>query len=517
MLSEVQGGVEIDVQRRGVHLRDLFVGDEDVFRILSEADPESLPERVRRALKVGVIALRDSETISRVDFVERSFMKMRQEMETFLEGLLGSSGPVPALIQRHFGEKGEMERKLAEVFGKDGELLRKFEEQYGREGKLRAILNEYLGEKGEMHQKILEVFGEEGRLDRRLKEFLGEGGSLEQVLSEYLGEGGRLQQTVQSYLGSEGVLGRSLDAVFGDGGTLKVELERHFGDKGSVIYRTLNPSDEESVLGRFRRQMEALVDPSREGSPFGDLKRSLLSEFKELHGKLGARRAVEEERERSSLKGIPFEEFVYQAVSSLAAPLDDRVEHVGAQPGPLGDVGDIKVTVNPGHAGGREVRVVFEVKNRSISLRGKNSIFEELEAARKNRDALYAVVVVRAKEAPPEVGSFRVDPKGAIICAVEEEGDLLPLEVAYKVARAEAIRASGEGEGQVDTREILASLEKVRSKLEMIKGMKAGLTGAEKSLRQVKEDLDVLRDGVREVLDRVSPSVPTIRPASPAA
>jgi hypothetical protein len=250
--------------------------------------------------------------------------------------------------------------------------------------------------------------------------------------------------------------------------------------------------------------MDLLIDPNREGSAFGDLKQTLLREFRDLHEKIGARRAADEEREKSALKGGDLEGFVYEALAGMGQPFDDRVEAVGDEPGPLGKKGDVLVTINPSHAAGREVRVVFEVKNRPISLRGKNSIYEEIDEARRNRSAAYAVVVVRAKDAPAEIGSFRVDPKGAILCAVEEDGDLLPLEVAYKMARAEAIRRASKGAETLDMSKVIRGLEGIRSKLEMIKGMKAGLTGAETNLQRVKGELDSLREGIQEALDEIT-------------
>ncbi|MCZ6689099.1 MAG: hypothetical protein O7H41_05800 [Planctomycetota bacterium] len=377
MEQESRASVLLDARRLSVEIRRLFIEDEEIYRALSQLPEESLPDRVRRALKVGLIALRDAETVSKVDYVESSFQDMRREMES--------------------------------------------------------------------------------------------------------------------------------------------SLERHLGEEGSLIIRHLNPSDEESILGRFRKRIEDLIDANRDGSPFADIKKTLQGEFKELHAKLESRRAVKEEREKGTQKGLDFEGFVYETLLGLAGPLDDRVEPIGTRPGPLGDVGDVLITLNPAHTGGREVRVVVEVKNRGISLRGKNSIFEEVERARENRGAHYSMIVVRAKEAPTEIGALRIDPKGAIICTIEEDGDHLALEVAYKLARAEAIRISSEGEGQFDPQQIIAALEKVRSKLEMIKGMKSSLSGAERSLRQVKDDLDLFRDGVREILDRVTASSLASHPAHPAA
>ena len=410
-----------------------------------------------------------------------------------------------------------MRAKITEVFGDEGALQRRFEEQYGPQGKVQAILDQYLGERGELQRKVSEFFGDEGHLERRLRGYLGEGGNLERVLDDFLGERGRFRETIEEFLGEEGSLEQSLDQVFGDRGKLKDELEKHFGERGSLLYNLLDPSHDQSVLARFRRQLHELVDPNRDGSAFHDIKKTMQTEFKDLHAKLEARKAADDAREISSHKGRDLETFVYETVCQLGGPLDDRVEHVGDQPGPLSKQGDVLVTVNPLHVAGAEVRVVFEVKNSKISLKGKNSIFADIEEAKKNRGASYAVIVVRAKDAPPEVGAFRIDPKGAIICAVEADGDILPLEVAYKLARAEAARRAAEKTSGGDPSEVLAGLEKIRAKLEMIKGMKSGLTGAENNIQKVRTDLDLLRDDIRDVLDHVTESWGGRRGAEPAA
>lgn len=80
-----------------------------------------------------------------------------------------------------------------------------------------------------------------------------------------------------------------------------------------------------------------------------------------------------------------------------------------------------------------------EVKNAKITMTGKNSIFKELDEAKKNRDAHYAIGAVHESKIPDVCGCFRIYPSNNIVCSVSQDEDPLALEIAYKVARTELV------------------------------------------------------------------------------
>ena len=201
------------------------------------------------------------------------------------------------------------------------------------------------------------------------------------------GEFERMQSNVEGELekifSDKGSLLRTLDRFLGKDGELKSTLDAHFGEQGSVIYKILNPNDESTPLGKFRKQLQQELDADREGTAFHKLKRSMDNGFKEVLIALGAAEAAKEEREKGTAKGGDFEKkCVYEALDLMARDFEDTVEFVGEDVGPLGKVGDILIHVNPRDTGNVECKIVVEAKNRSISLSGKGGFLNELDMAK---------------------------------------------------------------------------------------------------------------------------------------
>jgi len=184
---------------------------------------------------------------------------------------------------------------------------------------------------------------------------------------------------------------RSLDRFLGEKGELRRSLDAHFGEQGSVIYKILNPDDETTPLGKFRKQLLQELDTEREGTGFQKLKHSMEDGFEKVLVALGAMEAAKAEREKGTAKGGDFEDSVYEALDEIARDFEDTVEYVGSDKGPLGNVGDVLIHINPRDTGSVERRIVVEAKNRKITMRGKRSFLDELDEAMENRVADYAI------------------------------------------------------------------------------------------------------------------------------
>ena len=189
----------------------------------------------------------------------------------------------------------------------------------------------------------------------------------------------RMQNRVESELGrifsEKGSLLMTLDQFLGEKGELKRALDDHFGEKGSVIYKILNPDDESTPLGKFRKQLQQELDADREGTAFHKLKNAMDDGFEKVLIALGAAEAAEEEREKGTAKGLDLETYVYESLDSMARHFDDSVEHVGNEKGPLGRVGDVLIRVNPRDTGNVERKIVVEVKNAPVRMSGKKRFF----------------------------------------------------------------------------------------------------------------------------------------------
>lgn len=381
--------------------------DRDIHATLAEVDPEARDEFARRAFKIGLIALRDTTTIGKADYVERAFERLQ---ETMREGL---------------------ER----------------------------------------------VFGEEGRLNREFESKLGEDGSLP----------------------------RALDGIFGDSGKLRLELERQFGEDGGRLFRLLNPDDENTVLGRFRRRLEESFDPQREGSFLADLKEQLREEFETLRRGLGIEEARAEEREKGHLKGFDFEDLLEPLLQACADPFGDRIDRTGSDGGHLGDdkVGDFVATIEDSTSPAAGRSVVFEAKDKGVSFTGKGSFYKELDRAMENRGSVFAIGVVEADHAGKFAPLSYVSPN-KILVSVDRDASLsLELTLAYRVARMLIEARSAAKDAGISTAAIDGALTRIASQLEIMQATRRQITAIDNASTKIRANLDGMKKGIEEAVEEI--------------
>ena len=327
------------------------------------------------------------------------------------------------------------------------------------------------------------------------------------------GEFDRMQREIDTELerifSEKGLLINALDQFLGEDGELKRALDAHFGEQGSVIYKILNPDDESTPLGKFRKQLQQELDTDREGTAFHKLKNAMDSGFKEVLIALGAAEAAEEEREKGTAKGGDFENYVYEALDSMARDFEDTVDFVGNEKGPLGSVGDVLIRVNPRDTGNVERNIVVEAKNASITMSGKKSFLKELDKAKENRNAHYAIGAIHESKVPAACGYFRRYDGGKIICSVPMDEDPLALEIAYKVARAEIVFSVLRGEVKLDLSQLKEKIMGIQGQLDTMRAVKSALTGATGKIDEAKRDLKEMETSIREIINEILTMIKT--------
>lgn len=274
-------------------------------------------------------------------------------------------------------------------------------------------------------------------------------------------------------------------------GQLRQLLHEHVGGHGSHLYRLLDPGHEHSPLRRLGRELAERVEA---------LQRSLQDMRTELAERLAALQARSSEREHGALKGRDYQELVFEAVSRLARVHGDVAEavwDVAGRLGPGNKRGDVVVQVDPAATAGIPVRVVFEAKDAAV---GRAHIVRELAGARENRDAAVGVAVYsRPEHMPRGACPLECYDTRTYLCLLDkEDGDTLPLELAYRLARfwarVHAMQARG---AEVDLRGVQEELQRARELLGQFARVKAALTQlatqVQGSVQHVQEQLDALR------------------------
>lgn len=234
------------------------------------------------------------------------------------------------------------------------------------------------------------------------------------------------------------------------------------------------------ALSKAVRDVRDLDPASGMGSAVSRIEKAIV----ELTTVVAATAAVGQERERGTAKGALYEDEVAVIVASIAQVYGDRAEQTGGQPGKVilnkrpSCRGDVTC-----YAGGAPL-VVLEVMDRNSAVLSSNLVIPELDAAIGNRGVRAAIAVVSSADNPlmcQQPLQILGPDKWAVVLE-KDGGSLLALKVAYRLARASAMREESH-ESNVDVERIKSGLGEinrglillgdVRSQLSNIRGCEA--------------------------------------------
>ncbi len=308
-----------------------------------------------------------------------------------------------------------------------------------------------------------------------------------------------------------GHLARSLSELFSDGSSKAVqnrtremvaELLRGSREDLLKLFAAGDGSNPLAAIGeRTVDEIRAAERRQREGQQM------LLGRVHELEKQLQGLRdekakleELAEERERGTAKGRTYEESVADALDAIAGPQGDVAEAVGDEAGAGGRKGDVVVGLDAA-AGPARGRIVFEAKDSKLS---KPAFSEQLDAARSQRYADYAVLVVPSEdEVPARLHSLREYYGDKMVVAYDpEEGSTLELEFAYRVARARVAMAL-EGGDEVDAAALRAAVGRALDAVDGVRKVKSQLTSAEGCIGSARDLLETLAAEVRRQLAEV--------------
>jgi hypothetical protein len=300
---------------------------------------------------------------------------------------------------------------------------------------------------------------------------------------------GALPRTLEHFLGNDGTLRHLVDELFDDErrdsaiGRMRTLLAGYFDGDGATISRMLDPRRADSPLHGFRTEMR-------------DLMKDVSDRLVRLEA---ARDARADERDKGTAKGLDFEDAVEVRLDALLRGTGDLVESTGTAIGNSvrGRKGDFLITLDPTSTRGLPVRVAVEAKSGRVGLA---KLVRDLDETRHNRDAVVAVAVYGAGNAPSGCAPFTLHGEH-IICEFDpDDPDDTAFTAAVRLGRALALAASRHHEDVVDAVAVRRDLEGIRAQLNAIVGMKSKLTSISTATGDVRNGLDALRQGV---LDRV--------------
>src|SRR5919201_1221658 len=219
------------------------------------------------------------------------------------------------------------------------------------------------------------------------------------------------------------LLERKVDELFGpENGQLAKELQKLFSDGSSAsvqnrirelvgevmvasrqdLLRHFSSADGSNPLAEFKAGITRTVEQAVQRQHATE--QVLLQQLGEVEKQVEALRVekqqleqLEAERERGTAKGRSFEELVVEALDEIASAQGDDVEAVGDLKGASGKTGDAVAAIGAAQ-GPAQGRIVVEAKDRRLSRR---EALEELDRAKAERDADFALLVVPSEEEIP--------------------------------------------------------------------------------------------------------------------
>lgn len=277
-----------------------------------------------------------------------------------------------------------------------------------------------------------------------------------------------------------------MDKLLGKEGSFTRELQDTFGQDGRYSKQI------DGLMSDYSEQIESVLDPGNESSPFHALQKNLEQRYAEIQQFMNQQQGRSEAEGRSSIKGLKFEEQVFGVLNDSAPLLGCNLENTSGKRGISGSSnakkGDFVLTEKQ-----TGKRIVIEAKNLSKDPSTK-SILEYSRVAIENREADYCVYVYYDSddETVPEAGMFNEVAKNVLFVTISESDSVKAQERMIRFACSWALaRVKSEG-GDMGLDEKLSRLEtRLRKNLDTIKTIKNNSAAITSACKNMMDDLEV--------------------------
>ena len=215
LIREEESPIILDKRGKLVRIVELEIRDPELFEILWDQKKAERPDFVRRALRVGAVALRDAVVAGKIDLVERKFEGLCVELDKILGKKLGKEG-MEGELDKIFGKNGDLEIYLEQLFGEKGKLVRDILDMDNRNspiGRLREKTESYIVGKDSEVYKMLDPNKEDSPMCRFRKEIVEELTSLKSLIEEQIAKKEIIRKTTKKGFEFEDTLEVFLQSV----------------------------------------------------------------------------------------------------------------------------------------------------------------------------------------------------------------------------------------------------------------------------------------------------------------
>ena len=334
--------------------------------------------------------------------------------------------------------------------------------------------------------------------------------------SDLTGEDSKLVRQLQHFLGEEGKMAKILQKLADPENTgsiplvVREELEKALEDESNRIGRLLDSTDPDSQLGQFLRTLQTQQDNLN--TKVDERMKAMQLDFEKQMGewrealRIDERQAEHDEElaemlDKSTQKGIHFENDAVDELLDIAGAYGDEIEHTGGEGegGTRRKVGDIVIVINS--PGIDQIRVSIEAKSGGIS---KKDLLRQIRAGVDNRNADCGIGLMDLKHKQVRQDIYEEHGENLLICVDWANQEWLSLEVAYRSLRArliaEEVRARSEDE--IDQVALSKHIQDALSELSEFQSMKNNTSEAVKLMTGVRQALDAREKGILDHLKR---------------
>jgi len=186
LVNQIKPQIILDTKTHAVSISRLEIRDRDVYEIISDQRAAARPDFVKRALKVGVIALRDILVTGKTDYVKREFQRLCFELDKIFQLELGKEG-MKGELDKIFGSNGKFETCLEKLFGDDGRLVRDILDMNNKNspiGQLRETIESYFVGKDSEIYSMLDPGKKDSPISRMKQDIMIELDKIRRIIEE---------------------------------------------------------------------------------------------------------------------------------------------------------------------------------------------------------------------------------------------------------------------------------------------------------------------------------------------
>lgn len=490
---------------------DLRIDDPEVIQALWERTGRERRQFALDALRIGVLSLRHASQRLDADMIQRESSRLIERLQSELEkhakiacermnGSLATyfdptNGHFTERVRRLVANDGELCQLLkSQLEGENSQLARTLLAHVGNESPLMKQLNP------EQSKGLLSTLREtvDGQLakqrDHVLREFSldNKAGALRRLVDELTTKHGDLSKELQAKIDAV-IKEFSLD----EENSALSRLVRNVDRAQRAIHENLTLDDDNSSLARLKKELHEVLSKADERNS------AFQEEVKVALAKMIARR---EESLRSTRHGNEFEDAVCEFLAREAQPAGDIAMPTGSSVGLIKNckVGDCVIELGPDSCA-PGAKIVIEAKEKEgYSLAQAR---EEIEQARKNRDAAWGVFVFSTRTAPVGLEPYqRFGNDLVVIWDPENPHTDVYLKAGILTARALCVRASRSREAQaadfeaidravLDIEKRASNMEKISTAAERIKSSSEDILSRVRIDREsLERQLAILRE-----------------------